>query len=61
MIMLRADDKIEKKHLVKISHFCDVELEGVIPAPTVKSIYEVPLNFAEFDITKTICKKLKLK
>lgn len=61
MILLRADGKIEKKHLVKISHFCDVELEAVIPAPTVKSIYEVPLNFEKYNITKTIAKKLKLK
>jgi len=61
MIMLRADDKIEKKHIVKISHFCDVGVESVIPAPTVKSIYEVPLNFQEFNIVQTICKKLNLK
>ena len=61
MIMLRADDKIEKKHVQKISNFCDVELEAVIPAPTVSSIYEVPLNFEEYGITKTISKKLGLK
>lgn len=61
MIMLRADDKIEKKHLVKISHFCDVGIDSVIPAPTVKSIYEVPLNFEKYDITRTILKHLNLK
>jgi len=61
MIMLRADSKIEKKHLTKISHFCDVGIDSVIPAPTVKSIYEVPLNLDKFDITKTILKKLNLK
>jgi CTP synthase len=61
MIMLRADSKIEKKHLAKISHFCDVHLNAVIPAPTVKSIYEVPLNLEKFDITRTILKKLNLK
>ncbi|MBU0727723.1 CTP synthase [Patescibacteria group bacterium] len=61
MIMLRADNKIEKKHLVKISHFCDVGIDSVIPAPTVKSIYEVPLNFEKYDITRTILKKLNLK
>jgi len=61
MIMLRADGKIEKKHLVKISHFCDVPLNAVIPAPTVKSIYEVPLNLEQCDITRTILKKFNLK
>ncbi|MFH1012831.1 MAG: CTP synthase [Candidatus Peregrinibacteria bacterium] len=61
MIMLRADGKIEKKHLVKISHFCDVELEAVIPAPTVKSIYEVPLNFQKYNLVETLCRQLELK
>ena len=61
MIFARADDKIEKAHLLKISHFCDVGLESVIPAPTVKSIYEVPLNFEKFNVAQTVCKKLNLK
>jgi len=61
MIMLRADDKIEKKHIIKVSNFCDVEVEAVIPAPTVKSIYEVPLNFNKYNVAQTVCKKLKLK
>jgi CTP synthase len=61
MIMLRADSKIENKHLTKISKFCDVAKEAVIPAPTVNSIYEVPLIFQKYDLTKTICEKLNLK
>jgi len=61
MIMLRADDKIEKKHMMKVSSFCDVEYEAVIPAPTVKSIYEVPLNFNKYNVVQTICKKLAMK
>lgn len=61
MIMLRADDKIEKKHMLKVSKFCDVEFDAVIPAPTVKSIYEVPLNFNKYNVVQTMCKKLKLK
>lgn len=61
MIMLRADDKIEKKHMLKVSTFCDVEFEAVIPAPTVQSIYEVPLNFNKYNVVQTICRKLSLK
>ncbi len=61
MVMLRADAKIEKQHIMKISRFCDVALEAVIPSPTVKSIYEVPLIYEKYDITRTICNKLKLK
>lgn len=61
MIVVRADEKIDKKHLEKISGFCDVKLEAVIPAPTVNNIYEVPLNFEKFGISKTIQDLLKLK
>jgi CTP synthase len=61
LIMLRADSKIEKKHMQKVSSFCDVEFDAVIPAPTVKSIYECPLNFNKFGIVQTICRKLALK
>lgn len=61
IIMPRADEKIENSHLLKISNFCDVAKEAVIPSPTVKSIYEVPLIYEKYDIVKTICKKLDLK
>ncbi len=61
IIMPRADEKIENSHLLKISKFCDVEKEAVIPSPTVQSIYEVPLIYEQYDIVKTICKKLNLK
>ena len=61
MIFVRADEKIEDKHLEKISRFCDVEIEAVIPAPTVKSIYEVPLNFHKYNVVQTISNKLSIK
>ena len=41
MILARADYKIPKELLDKISKFCDVPREAVIPAPTVSSIYDV--------------------
>ncbi|MFH0820240.1 MAG: CTP synthase [Candidatus Peregrinibacteria bacterium] len=61
VIVARADEKIEQKHLLKISRFCDVSAEAVIPAPTVRTIYEVPLNFHKAKLGETIAKKLKLK
>lgn len=61
MIIARADEKIHKFHLKKISSFCDVPDEAVIPAPTVKTIYEVPLIFEEYKVTKTVCERLNLK
>ncbi len=61
MILARADYPIKKDHLKKIALFCDVAEEYVIPAQTVKSIYECPLNFEQYNITKLIGEKLKLK
>ncbi len=61
IIMPRADEKIHNSHLLKISKFCDVAKEAVIPSPTVKSIYEVPLIYEKYGIVKTICQKLNLK
>lgn len=61
IILCRADDAIDKSHLEKISLFCDVERGAVIPAPTVNSIYEVPINFNDYKITEQIERHLNLK
>jgi len=60
IIIARADKKISKDLLRKISLFCDVAEEAVIPGTTVKSIYEVPLIYEEYKITELIAKKLNL-
>lgn len=59
-ILARADAPIKKEHLKKISLFCDVEEQYVIPAATVTSIYEVPINFQTYNITELIGRKLNL-
>ncbi|MBI5754320.1 CTP synthase [Candidatus Peregrinibacteria bacterium] len=59
-ILARADYHIEKDLLKKISLFCDVQEEYVIPAETLKSIYEVPLNFQKNNIVQLIANKLNL-
>lgn len=60
LILARADKSIPSELLKKISLFCDVEAKCVIPAVTAKSIYEVPLNFNEYQITELIAEKLHL-
>jgi CTP synthase len=60
MILARADMAISSDLLDKISHFCGVEREAVIPAPTVSSIYDVPMNFQRYDMAQIIAKKLDL-
>lgn len=58
MILARADYKIPKELLEKISRFCGVPREAVIPAQTVSSIYDVPLNFQKYDVAKIIGQQL---
>lgn len=59
-ILTRADHPITKDLLKKIALFCDVDEDCVIPAPTVHSIYEVPLKFQEHNLAQLIAKKLQL-
>jgi len=60
VIFCRADMKIPKKLLKKVSFFCDVEEEAVIPAETARSIYEVPIKFQKSHLGQILSKKLSL-
>lgn len=59
-ILARADLPIAKELLKKIALFCDVDEDCVIPAPTVTSIYEVPLKFQEHNLAQLIGRKLNM-
>ena len=61
MILARADHKIPRSLLRKISQFCDVLEEAVIPAETMASIYDVPLELQKWNIGSIISAKLNLK
>ncbi|MBI5414530.1 CTP synthase [Candidatus Peregrinibacteria bacterium] len=61
IILCRADKEIPPELLEKISKFCNVEREAVIPAPTVDTIYEVPLGLHKHGITQILEKKMKLR
>ncbi len=60
MILARSDYAIKKEIIEKISLFCDVKPESVIPAATVRSIYDVPLNFHKYRITDRIFEHFSL-
>lgn len=60
MILARADADIPPDLLDKISHFCGVERRAVIPAPTVHSIYDVPVNFQKYGMAEIIADALDL-
>jgi len=61
IILARADHHIKKELLQKIATFCDTDEEAVLEAPTVDSIYEVPLNLASQNVANLLSKKLKLE
>lgn len=60
VIFCRADVKIPKALLKKVAYFCDVPEDCVIPAQTVKSIYEVPLRFQKSNLGNIIAEKFEL-
>jgi CTP synthase len=61
VIIARTDIALAKEEIDKISLFCNVKPEAVISAITVKSIYEIPINFEKFKASKLIANHFKLK
>ena len=61
VIICRSDYPIPEGTRDKISLFCDVNKEAVIPLTTVSSIYEVPLILEEEKLGQLIVDKLDLK
>jgi len=60
IIICRSDLPIPESIRDKISLFCDVEREAVIPLPTVPTIYEIPLLLEEAGLGRLLVKKLHL-
>jgi len=61
VIICRSDYPISEGIRDKISQFCDVDKQAVIPLPTVSTIYEVPLLLEEEGLGQLIVDKLSLK
>jgi CTP synthase len=61
IIICRSDHPISEGIRDKISLFCDVEREAVIPLPTVPTIYEVPLVLEEAGLGQLVVDRLSLK
>lgn len=61
LIMARADYPVAREQLEKIALFCDLSSEAVIPAPTIRHLYEVPINLEKYKITEIIFKKLNIR
>jgi len=61
IIVCRSDYPISEAIRDKISLFCDVERQAVIPLPTVDTIYEVPLVLEEEGLGQLVIDKLGRK
>ncbi|MFC1931134.1 CTP synthase [Chloroflexota bacterium] len=61
IIICRSDLPIPESIRDKISLFCDVERQAVIPLPTVPTIYEIPIILEETGLGKLIVDRLGLK
>ncbi|MCK4862695.1 MAG: CTP synthase [Dehalococcoidales bacterium] len=61
VIICRSDYPISEPIRDKISLFCDVEKQAVIPLPTVETIYEIPLILDECGLGQLIIDKLGIK
>jgi CTP synthase len=61
ILLCRAERFLPEDMKQKIALFCDVDEEAVITARDVKSVYEVPLSFAEEGVDRIILRHLKLE
>ncbi|MBP9503023.1 MAG: CTP synthase [Candidatus Promineofilum sp.] len=60
VIIARADYPIAEEHLNKISLFCDVPREAVIPAVTSDILYNIPLLLEETHLADYVMERLGL-
>ncbi|GJL80167.1 MAG: CTP synthase [Nitrospinaceae bacterium] len=60
ILLCRTEKKLSKDIKKKIALFCNVEVDSVITAMDVDSIYQVPLSLDKEGICKIILKKLGL-
>ena len=60
IIIARSEVLVDEPRKRKISLFCGVEVQDVISAPDVQSIYEIPIHFEEEGLGNRILKKFGL-
>ncbi len=61
ILLCRTERPISLEQREKIALFCNVDVEGVIEAADVKSIYECPSAFKKEHLDSLILKKLNIK
>jgi len=61
LLVCRSERPLSREIKEKIALFTDVDVEDVISARDVSSVYEVPITFAEQGVDESIVRILKLK
>ncbi|MCC7175656.1 MAG: CTP synthase [Bryobacterales bacterium] len=61
MLLCRSERFLSQELREKIALFCDVNVEAVITARDVESVYEVPLIFSEQGVDEIVLKLLRLE
>lgn len=61
IILARAAMPLDKKRKEKIAFNCSLQEKDIISAPDVESIYEVPINFENDNLSNLVLQKLKLR
>ncbi len=59
IIIARSRDALTRESRAKIALFCDVDEAAVIPAPDIRSIYEIPVDLEEQGFLKIISEKFR--
>lgn len=60
ILVVRADMPIHENIITKLSAMCGLPEQCVVPSATVKSIYEVPINYHSYGVGERIIEKLQL-
>jgi CTP synthase len=61
ILVCRSERPLTKELKEKIALFCDVDVEAVINAPDVKSVYQVPLVFAGQGVDEIVLRLLRIE
>lgn len=61
IILARAESPLDQSRIKKLAMFTGLDPEDIISAPDVDSVYKVPINFEEGNLTTRILGKLSLK
>jgi CTP synthase len=60
-IIARCDYPVDAETRSKLALFCDVDERAVLPMPTVRNLYEVPLVLEELGFGEWVCERLRLQ